>query len=80
MYDEDDFDHEDFLAKLGKTIARVRKSKGYSQDRLTVEAGLARGTVSKIESGLRDTRASTLFKIAEVLEVPVSKLFEFRSK
>lgn len=72
----DDFGHEEFLVRLGKRIAKVRRSKGYSQDRLSLEASLARGTLSRIEAGQRDPRASTLAKLAEVLEVPVGKFFE----
>lgn len=73
---QEEFDRNDFLRRLGKRIAKVRKSKGYSQDRLSLEASIARGTLSKIEAGLRDPRASTIFKIAEILEVSPGRLFE----
>lgn len=78
MSQDDDFDHDEFLRRLGKRVAKARRSQGYSQDRLCLEAFLARGTLSKIEAGLRDARASTLYKIAEVLGVPIGRFFEFR--
>lgn len=78
--DIDDFDNKVFLVKLGKNIARVRASKGYTQDRLGLEAGFARGTISKIENGLSDPGATTLAKIAITIDVPVSKLFDIKIK
>lgn len=63
-----------FLKKLGKHIAKVRKSKGYSQDRLYLEAGFSRGTMSKIENGLVNPQILTLRKVAEILDVPIEKL------
>lgn len=75
MEKSDDFDKPSFRKALGKRIAKVRRSKGYSQDRLCLEAGFSRGTMSKIEAGLSDPKASTLFRIAEVLDVPIGKLF-----
>jgi transcriptional regulator with XRE-family HTH domain len=74
--DENDFDQEVFLSRLGTHIAKVRASRGYSQDRLCLEAGLARGTLSKIENGLVDPKASTLARTAETLGVPLKKLMD----
>ena len=68
---------ERFLKKLGAHIAKIRKQKGYSQDRLYLEGGFSRGTMSKIENGLTSPEVYTLVRIAEVLEVPIKKLLEF---
>ena len=65
-----------FLKKLGTHVARVRKSKGYSQDRLYLEAGFSRGTVSKIENGLVNPQIVTLRKIAKTIGVSLSKLLD----
>jgi transcriptional regulator with XRE-family HTH domain len=73
-----DFDHQQVLKRLGAHIAKVRASRGYSQDRLQLESGLARGTVSKIENGLRDPKASTLIKIALTIGVSPRKLLEVK--
>lgn len=70
----DDFKKEKFLKDLGAQIAKVRKSKGYSQDKLGLEAGLARGTVSKIENAEVEAKAGTLALIAITLDVSLSKL------
>lgn len=66
-----------FLKKLGAHVAKVRKQKGYSQDRLYLEGGFSRGTLSKIENGLTSPEAYTLARIADVLGIPLKKLVEF---
>ena len=73
--DDDDFNKTAYLERLSTQIAKVRRSKGYSQDRLTLESGLARGTISKVERGT-DPRASTLARIAVTLGVPMWKLLD----
>lgn len=70
-------DKKRFLKKLGTHIAKVRKQKGYSQDRVYLEGGFSRGTLSKIENGLTSPEVYTLSRIAEVLDVPLKKLVEF---
>lgn len=67
---------EKFLKKLGAHIAKIRKQKGYSQDRIYLEGGFSRGTLSKIENGLSSPEVYTLARIAEVIGVPLKKLVE----
>ena len=77
MDDDELFDQEAFAKLLGRHIARVRKGKGYSQDRLSLEAGLVRGTLSKIEHGKVEVKASTLARIAKTLRVPAKRMLDF---
>ncbi len=63
-----------FLAALGKHIARLRKAKGYSQDRLYLEAGFSRATMSRIEHGLVDPQIWTLKRIADTIGVSLKVL------
>jgi transcriptional regulator with XRE-family HTH domain len=72
--DAEDFDYENFRKRLGANIAKIRKSKGYSQDRVCLEAGLSRGALSKIESGKVEPKLSTLALIAVTIDVTLSKL------
>jgi transcriptional regulator with XRE-family HTH domain len=69
-----------FLKQLGAHIAKIRKQKGYSQDRLCLEGDFSRGTLSKIENGLTSPEVLTLARIAEVLEVPLKRLTDFEVK
>lgn len=70
-------DKKKFLTKLGKHIAKIRKQHGYSQDRLYLEGGFSRGTLSKIENGLTSPEVFTLARIAEVLDLPLKSLIDF---
>lgn len=72
--DAEDFKKEKFLKTLGAHIAKIRKAKAYSQDRVCLEAGLSRGALSKIESGRVEPKISTLALIAITIDVPLSKL------
>ncbi len=66
-----------FVTQLGAHICKVRKRKGYSQDRLCLEGDFSRGTLSKIENGLTSPEVYTLFRIAEVLEIDLWTLVDF---
>ena len=74
--DESEFNEKDFLRLLGEKVGRVRASHGYSQDRLTDEAGLACGTLSKIERAKVSPMVSTLARVAKILGVPLRKLID----
>jgi transcriptional regulator with XRE-family HTH domain len=68
-----------FLRQLGAHISKLRKAKGVGQDKLTEKAGLAKGMVSKIESGSVDPRTTTLVRLARGLGVPFVRFFDIRS-
>ena len=65
---------DEYLEKLGKHIKKIRNSKGYSHDRVYLEGGLSRATMSRIESGKVDAQIWTLARIAKILHVPLRKL------
>ena len=65
---------DEYLKKLGEYISKLRKSKGYSQDRLYLEAEFSRGTMSKIENGLVNPQLLTLRKIAKTLKISIKLL------
>jgi DNA-binding XRE family transcriptional regulator len=71
---------QEFLKHLGSHIADVRKERDYSQDRLYLEAGFSRGTISKIERGLVSPEIWTLQQIADTLNVPLARLVSFKKK
>lgn len=70
-------DRNVFLRQLGRHIAKVRRQKGFSQDRIYLEGSFSRGTLSKIENGLASPEVFTLARIAEVIGVPLKKLVDF---
>jgi len=66
-----------YLKRLGAHIRKVRRSKGYSQDRVYLEAGFSRGTMSRIEAGKVNPTVLTLLKIARTIGVPLERLVDF---
>lgn len=69
---------EEFLKKLGKNIAAIRKKKGFSQDDLYLEAEISRRTIYLIETGQTNPSIVVLLKISEALDVHVSDLLKFK--
>jgi len=59
---------------LNQNIKAIRKSKGLSQQELSVKLNVVRQTVSKWEQGLSVPDSDMLISISEVLETPVSTL------
>ena len=66
------------LQDLGVQISIYRKQKKMTQAQLAVEIGISRTHMSNIEALNMPTQISvdTLFKIADVLGIKVSNLFE----
>ena len=67
---------------LGLTIAYYRKLRGLTQAELAEATNLSRTHISNIEApnGKTSISLNKLFDIAEVLEVPMKDLFDFRDK
>ena len=65
---------------LGLTIAYYRKLRGLTLAELAEATNLSRTHISNIEApnGKTSIFLNKLFDIAEVLEVPVKDLFDFR--
>lgn len=66
------------LAKvIGQVVSelRVKNSKG-SINKFAHEYDLDVGNTSRIENGLTDAKVVTLWKIAEALEMPLSKFIK----
>lgn len=59
---------------INDNIRKYRKDRRISQEELAVRLHVVRQTVSKWEKGLSVPDADVLIRMAEVLEVPVSKL------
>ena len=64
--------------RFGLKVQYYRKLRGLTQEAFADRVGKSWSYIAKIESPTRAFGVSmeTLFKMAEVLEVPVSKLFE----
>ena len=63
---------------LGLNIAYYRKSKELTQMQLAEELDISRTHMGRIELGLVGVSLDVLFAIADILDVPVYKFFQFR--
>ena len=59
---------------FGAVLKELRTSAGLSQEKLALECGLDRTYISLLERGLRQPTLSTLFQLAETLEVQPSDI------
>lgn len=64
------------LSIVGQNIRMIRKSKGLSQEKLALDAGLDRSYVGGIERGERNTTVLNLFKLAQALNVSPELFFK----
>ena len=58
----------------GKEIARLRKEKGFSQEKLAELLGVSRQAVTKWESGKTNPDTENLLAIAEIFGVSLDEL------
>ena len=66
----------ELLKSLGSRIAKERRRRGVTLEKLAYEMGLSKGNLSDIEHGKRDPRYTTLRAIAVGLKVPVQSLLK----
>ena len=62
--------------KIGQRIRELRESKGISQQNLAAVCNFEKANLSRIEAGRTNTTVSTLYKISQALEVPLSELVD----
>jgi len=69
--------HEQYI-KFGLKVQYYRKLRGLTQETFADKIGKSWSFLAKVESPTRAFGVSmeTLFRIADVLQVPVGKLFE----
>jgi XRE family transcriptional regulator, regulator of sulfur utilization len=56
----------------GARLRALREARGLSVSRLAVLSGLGKGTLSELETGLRNPTLQTLFAVTTALDLPVS--------
>ena len=59
---------------FGEVLRRLRLGAGLSQEQLALNCGLDRTFISLLERGLRQPTLTTLFVLAETLQIRPSKL------
>lgn len=59
---------------IAKNARRIRLEKGLTQAQVASRLGVDRAHVSSLEQGLRNPTATTLWEIANALEIEISDL------
>jgi transcriptional regulator with XRE-family HTH domain len=62
------------ILAFGKVLRKLREKQNLSQEKLAEYCDLDRTYISLLERGLRQPTISTLFKIAEALEMSPSEI------
>lgn len=65
------------LEHLGQNIAKYRKTKQISQEKLAEMVDLSREYITRVEKGQKNISLKKLFAIADALEVGFNKLTDF---
>lgn len=66
----------DVKKRFGKRLADIRNKKGWSQETLALESGIARSYLSGIETGKRNVALVNICKLADTLKVSVGYLMD----
>lgn len=60
-----------------KNLVKIRKQKGWSQEKLAVESEISYNTIIKIErGGIKNPKIGTVIKLADALGVSIDKLVD----
>jgi transcriptional regulator with XRE-family HTH domain len=63
--------------QFGEKLVQLRKIRGWSQEQLALESGLARSYLGGVERGQRNIALLNICRLAESLNVPPSVLLDF---
>jgi transcriptional regulator with XRE-family HTH domain len=67
----------DVQRQFGKRLAELRKAKGWSQEKLSLEAEIARSYLGGVERGQRNIALVNICKLAKTLGIKPSELMDF---
>lgn len=62
--------------EFGKHLAELRRGRGWSQEQLALESGLARSYLGGVERGQRNVSLMNICRLASALSIRTAKLFE----
>lgn len=64
------------LAEFGARVQHARVARGWSQSDLADKTGLAQVQISRVETGAREIRLTTLLRLIDALDVPSAQLLD----
>jgi transcriptional regulator with XRE-family HTH domain len=69
-------EYDSYLKKVGNTLRKIRKEKGYSMENLANEAEIEYRQLGRIERGEINTSIISLLRICQTLNIEMKTLFE----
>lgn len=63
--------------QFGQQVAKIRKSRGLSQEQLAYKCGFDRTYVGTIERGEKSATINSIVKIAQGLNITLKDLFNY---
>jgi transcriptional regulator with XRE-family HTH domain len=70
-------DSHDPRILFGRHLASLRRQRGWSQESLALESGLARSYLGGVERGQRNIALVNICSLAQALGLPPSELLNF---
>lgn len=63
---------------FGAQLARLRRAKGWSQEKLALESGIARSYLGGVECGRRNISLVNICRLASTLDIRLAVLMDFQ--
>jgi len=67
----------DPLVLFGQHLVQLRKERGWSQEQLALECGMARSYLGGVERGKRNIALLNICKLADALSVSPAEMLKF---
>jgi transcriptional regulator with XRE-family HTH domain len=64
------------IERFGANVRAARLARGWTQEELAEQTGLAAVQISRIERGAREIRLTTLLRLLAALDVPPAELLD----
>lgn len=64
------------LQQFGRRVAELRKERGWSQEKLALESGIARSYLGGVERGQRNIAVLNVLRLARTLGCEPGQLFK----
>ena len=61
---------------IGKQIAKLRRNKGWSMYKLSLNSGISNSVLMRVEKGEREPKINTLLRIIDGLELSPAEFFK----
>lgn len=62
--------------EVGKHITRLRKARGWSMYKLSLNSGISNSVLMRVEKGEREPKVNTLLKIIDGLDMSPAEFFK----